>query len=150
MEVYDHLADRETLVIYMTRDEGVSIPLSGGMLTQGRDTRILKDSYDYRPIHQRNVRVGERLTCSAETSGFSCRVLPTDWVVTEVENYEPTQDIPGFREIVIAYCDRQSLSLEEFKAWIYDTGVTVSADSFGGDEQAYQEWLETQKETVTH
>jgi len=149
MEIYDQLADKETLIIYMTKDEGVGIPLSGGMLTQGRDTRILRDSYDYRPIHKRKVEIGERLTCSTTVSACHCRILPTDWVVTSVETYEPTQDIPAFREVTIAYCERQPLTLEEFKEWVYDTGVTVSPDSFGGDETAYQAWLESQKEPAT-
>ncbi|WP_052128535.1 hypothetical protein [Neosynechococcus sphagnicola] len=148
MEIYDHLANKETLIIYMTKDEGVGIPLSGGMLTQGSDTRILQDSYDYRPVHKRTVKIGERLTCSSVVSSLQRRILPTDWVVTSVESYEPTQDVPGFREVTIAYCERQPLTLEEFKEWVYDTGVTVSADSFGGDEAAYQAWQDSQKEPV--
>lgn len=114
LEVYDHLADKETLIIYMARSGEGRITLSGGMLTQDRNTRILRDSYDYRPVHKRKVNVGERLMCSAVVPGQTLqtrRTIPTDWVVSEVERYEPSADIPGFREIIIAYCDRQPLSL---------------------------------------
>lgn len=148
LEVYDHLADKETLIIYMTRSGGDRITLSGGMLTQDRNTRILRDSYDYRPIHKRKVEVGERLMCSAIVPGQTLqtrRTIPTDWVVTEVESYEPSANIPGFREIILAYCDRQPLSLEEFQDSIYDNNVKVSVDSFGGDEEAYKQFLESEK-----
>lgn len=147
IEVYDHLEGKETLVIYMAKSGEGRIRLSGGMLTQDRETRILRDSYDYRPVHQRKVEVGERLMCSARVPGSTLRTsrtIPTDWVVTEVETYQPSIDVPGFREVVIAYCDRQPLSLEEFKAAIDDNNVKVSVDSFGGDEEAYQKFLESQ------
>ncbi len=147
LEVYDHLEGKETLVIYMTKSGAGRIRLSGGMLTQDRDSRILRDAYDYRPVHQRKVKIGERLMCSAIVPGGGLqtrRIIPTDWVVTEVENYQPSTEIPGFREVVIAYCDRQPLSLEEFRAAIYDNNVKVSVDSFGGDQEAYQRFLNSE------
>ncbi|MBE9125450.1 MULTISPECIES: hypothetical protein [unclassified Coleofasciculus] len=147
LEVYDHLEGKETLVIYMAKSGEGRIRLSGGLLTQDRETRILRDAYDYRPVHQRQVKIGERLMCSATVGGGGLqtrRILPTDWVVTEVETYEPSADIPGFREVIIAYCERKPLSLAEFKAAIYDNNVKVSVDSFGGDEKAYQEFLKSQ------
>ncbi|MBW4507801.1 MAG: hypothetical protein KME64_14990 [Scytonematopsis contorta HA4267-MV1] len=141
-EVYDYLDERETLVIYMTKDEGESINLGGDLLINERCTRILQDSYDFRPVHKRQVKIGERLRVSASIAGrVAARTIPTDWVVTETETYEPKQDIPGFREIVVAYCEKVALSLEEFRNAIYDSGVSVSLDSFGGDEQAYQKYL---------
>jgi hypothetical protein len=148
IEVYDHLEGKETLIIYMTKSEEGRITLSGGMLTQCRNTRILRDSYDYRPVHKRKVEVGERLMCSAVVPGQvlqTRRAIPTDWVVTEVEAYEPTVDIPGFREVVIAYCERKPLTLEEFKDSIYDNNVKVSVDSFGGDEEVYNRFLSSEK-----
>ncbi len=140
---YGHLADRETLVIYMTKTDGESVTVSGDLLTNGRITRILQESYDFRPIHKRQVEIGERLTVSASVPGkLAARTIPTDWVVTSTETYEPTDNIPGFKEIVVAYCEQIPLSLEEFRKAVYDSGVTVSLDSFGGDEQAYQQFLE--------
>lgn len=145
-EIYDYLADRETLIIYMTKDEGKSVTIDGDLLTAGRCTRILQDSYDFRPVHKRQVKIGERLTVSATIGGqLASRTIPTDWVVTSAESYEPKGDIPGFREIVIAYCEQVPLSLEEFRKAIYDSEVTISRDSFGGDEQAYQKYLETSR-----
>jgi hypothetical protein len=140
LEVYDYLAGKETLILYMTQSGEGRIPLSGGLLTQDRNTRILRDAYDYRPVHKRQVVIGERLMCSAVVPGQTLqtrRTIPTDWVVTSVETYEPSADIPGFREIAIAYCERKPLSLEEFKALIDDNNVKVSADSFASEEEAY-------------
>ncbi|HBK66548.1 MAG TPA: hypothetical protein DD000_24420, partial [Cyanobacteria bacterium UBA11166] len=85
LEVYDHLADKETLVIYMTKSGEGRITLSGGILTQDRNSRILRDSYDYRPIQKRQVQVGERLMCSAVVPSQTVqtrRTIPTDWVVS--------------------------------------------------------------------
>jgi hypothetical protein len=148
-EVYDHLADCPSLVIYMTLHEGESVTVSGDLLTNGRITRILQDSYDFRPIHKRRVEIGERLQVSASIPGkLAARTIPTDWVVTSTETYEPTGDIPGFREVVIAYCEQIPLSLEEFRKAIYSSRAVVSLDSFGGDEQAYQRYLESSKAVV--
>jgi hypothetical protein len=148
-EIYDHLADRETLIVYMTKHEGQSITIDGNLLTTGRCTRILQDSYDFRPVHKRQVKIGERLTVSATVGGgLKARTIPTDWVVTEAETYEPKSDIPGFREIIIAYCEQIPLSLDEFRKAIYDSGVVVTLDSFGGDEEAYQKYLQSSKATV--
>ncbi|BAZ13784.1 hypothetical protein NIES4071_56240 [Calothrix sp. NIES-4071] len=148
-EIYDHLADRETLIVYMTKHEGESVSIDGSLLTVGRCTRILQDSYDFRPVHKRQVKIGERLTVSATIGGkVKARTIPTDWVVTETETYEPKNDIPGFREIVIAYCEQVPLSLDEFRKAIYETGVVVSLDSFGGDEEAYQKYLKSSKATA--
>jgi hypothetical protein len=148
-EVYDHLADRETLIIYMTKQEGESVTIDGDLLTNGRCSRILQDSYDFRPVHKRQVKIGERLTVSTSMKGkLAARTIPTDWVVTSTEIYEPTLNIPGFREIIIAYCEQLPLSLEEFRKAIYDSKTTVTLDSFGGDEQAYQKYLESLRTTA--
>jgi len=147
-EIYDHLQGKETLIIYMTKEGEKSITLSGGMLTQSHSTRILQDSYDYRPVEKRMVRIGERLTCGA-VSGHDRIILPTDWVVTEVESYEPIEDIPCFREVTIAYCERQPLSLEDFKDFVYDVTPKVSPDSFGGDLEAYENYQRSQSPELT-
>ncbi len=73
------------------------------------------------------------------------RTIPTDWVVSEVESYEPSADMPGFREVVIAYCERKPLSLQEFKELIYDNNVKVSVDSFGGNEAGYKQFLDKEE-----
>jgi hypothetical protein len=145
LEIYDPLQDKETLVIYMASEGQGYLHLSGGMLTSGRYTNILRESYDYRPLGKRKVKIGDRLYCGMEVPGSlkRHRSLPTDWVVTKVENYEPTVDVPGFREVVLAYCDRQPLTLDEFKNAIRESNVTVSIDSFGGDEDAYRQFQES-------
>jgi hypothetical protein len=147
-EVYDQIYDRETLIIYMTSDEAEPVNISGDLLINGRCTRILEDSYDFPPVHKRQVKIGERLKVSDSIAGQAARTIPTDWVVSATETYEPQQDIiPGFREIVVAYCEKVPLSLDEFRTAIYDSGVSVSLDTFGGDDQAYQKYLEDSNAT---
>ncbi|MBW4598923.1 MAG: hypothetical protein KME29_04745 [Calothrix sp. FI2-JRJ7] len=112
-----------TLIIYMAKDEDEWLTIDGNLLANGRCTQILKESYDYRRIEKREVEIGERLL-----TGIRCkngtRTIPTDWVVTSTETYAPSSDIPGFREVTIAYCERIPLSLEEFRSAIYDSEAT--------------------------
>ncbi|HEY9708418.1 MAG TPA: hypothetical protein V6D48_09475, partial [Oculatellaceae cyanobacterium] len=56
------------------------------------------------------------------------RDLPTEWVVTSVERYEASEDNPAYREIIMALCESQSLSLEDFRNWVTDDGVLVPGD----------------------
>ena len=43
--------------------------------------------------------------------------------------------MPLFREVVIAYCEKQPITLEEYKSLVYTGKAQVSAESFGGNEQ---------------
>jgi hypothetical protein len=65
------------------------------------------------------------------------------WKLLEVRDNGDKTLPKDCREVVIAYCQRKPLSLEEFKEAIYDNKVKVSVDSFGGDEEAYQKFLES-------
>lgn len=69
------------------------------------------------------------------------REIPTDWVVSSVEVHEATEDNPVFRAVILAFCKQVPLTLEEFKEWVYDNEVKISLDSFGGDLEAYQQFL---------
>lgn len=67
----------------------------------------------------------------------------SDWEVVKVDTYTP--DIPlgtGFDMIVICTCKYNPINaplnpMPERK---------VSVDSFGGDEKAYEQWVESQKQ----
>jgi hypothetical protein len=67
----------------------------------------------------------------------------SDWEVVRVEAYTP--EIPmgmGFDMIVICYCKHSPInaSLQPMPE------RRVSIDSFSGDQAAYEQWLETQKQ----
>ncbi|MGB3491343.1 MAG: hypothetical protein WBA57_01350 [Elainellaceae cyanobacterium] len=69
----------------------------------------------------------------------------SDWEVTRVEPYTP--DLPvgmDFDMIVICHCKYSPInaSLKPMPE------RQVSVDSFGGDETAYKQWLESQKKPV--
>ena len=51
--------------------------------------------------------------------------------------------MPLFREVVIAYCEKRPMTLEEYKSLVYEREAQVSPESFGGNEQRYQEWLKS-------
>jgi hypothetical protein len=67
----------------------------------------------------------------------------SDWEVTIVEAYTP--EIPvgmGFDMVVICYCKYSPINapLKPMPE------RQVSVDSFGSDQAAYEQWLETQKQ----
>ncbi len=67
----------------------------------------------------------------------------SDWEVTRVETYTP--DIPvgmDFDMVVICYCKYSPINTHLKPMPEHQ----VSVDSFGGDEVAYQQWLESQKQ----
>jgi hypothetical protein len=53
--------------------------------------------------------------------------------------------MPEFRDVQIAYCERQPLTPEEAEAMTYEIVSQVSVDSFGGDKEAYQQFLASQE-----
>ena len=73
--------------------------------------------------------------------GYSTHYRDGDWVVERVEEYTP--DLPlgtKFDVIVICYCkyDPINAPLQPMP------DRTISAESFGGDEAKYQEYLDSQ------
>ena len=81
-------------------------------------------------------RLGEHKT--DEDGKFYARV--GDWVVDRVESYVP--DLPvgtEFTEVVICFCKYDPIEPE----WIPQGKSIVSLDSFGGDLEAFQNWLDT-------
>ena len=90
--------------------------------------------------------VGYRLTETVPGDRDSFR--DSGWEVVRVEEYTP--DIPApyganFDSICICYCAYKPLAPDE--VWTKKAHrLAPSLASFGGDEKAYQEWLETQSE----
>lgn len=119
-----------SLIIYMSA-EG-RIPLSGGMLTQGRDTKVLRESMDYRPTS--TVDIGERLMCSEVVSETRRRLLPTPWVVTRVVTYQGSSE-EEFSAVKIAWCEKKELSLEEFTALIEEQDLSPNLPSSSDESE---------------
>ena len=64
-----------------------------------------------------------------------------DWEVTRVETYTPDIPMGDFDVIAVCYCQYSPIDapLKPMPS------RQVSVDSFGGDENAYKNWLESQK-----
>jgi hypothetical protein len=64
-----------------------------------------------------------------------------DWVVSQVEEF-PANLPTGqkFEEIIVCYCRYVPIEPQ----WQPVPKATVSLDSFGGDEEAYRNWLESE------
>ena len=120
---------------------------SGGLIEKDETTRLIRASYDWQPVEKRQYEqeIGRRLySTSSGANLHSSRAIPTDWIVSHIERYEPDlQNMPLFREVIIAYCEKQPMTLEEYKSLVYEREAQVSAESFGGNEQYYQEWLKS-------
>ena len=141
------ISDKMTLVVYMTKEGEGWVQHSCGLL-ETEVTRFLRFSYDNRR-KKRGADNGERLYISAFGSPRRESVsIPTEWVVTHVECYEPDmKQMPVFRDVVIAYCESKPLSAEEFKQLVDSSEPKVTVDSFGGDQKKYQEWLKAEEKT---
>ncbi|MEM9539295.1 MAG: hypothetical protein AAGA60_07255 [Cyanobacteria bacterium P01_E01_bin.42] len=61
-----------------------------------------------------------------------------DWEVVRVETYTPEIPLGEFDMVVICYCQYSPINAD-LKPM---PDRQVSPDSFGGDETAYQDWLE--------
>jgi hypothetical protein len=131
MEVYDHLAGKPSLVVYMIKQGEGFVTLPGGLVSNSSSTRILKESYDYRS-DRKLPEIGYRLTVGKTFTTKSgeriARDIPTEWVVTSVERYEASEDNPAYREIIMALCESQPLSLEDFRNWVTDDRVVIPGD----------------------
>ncbi|MGL5065940.1 MAG: hypothetical protein ACRC62_38720 [Microcoleus sp.] len=154
LELYDPLENKSTLTLYLIKEGEKWVPIESKELVIGKQlTRLLQFSHDSRPLLKRKVKVGERLTYHVKKEGSPWKtylVTPSDWVVVNVFRYEADLseikgDLPEFRDVQIAYCDRQPLTPEEAEAMTYEIVSKVSADSFGGDKEAYQQFLASQQ-----
>lgn len=65
-----------------------------------------------------------------------------DWEVVRVETYTPDVPMGKYDMVVICYCKYSPINAPLNPM----PERQVSVDSFGGDETAYKEWLEAQKE----
>lgn len=76
--------------------------------------------------------------------GHSTHYRQGDWEVTRVETYTPDLPLGDYDMVVICYCKYNPINapLKPMPE------RQVSLASFGGDETAYQQWLESQKETA--
>lgn len=65
-----------------------------------------------------------------------------DWEVTRVETYTPDLPMGEYDMVVICYCKYNPINapLKPMPE------RQVSVDSFGGDQEAYKQWLESQKQ----
>ena len=115
----------ETFIIYKIDENddhpGFAIPDTDGH--QSRISTILRESYDWRSLDQNTTEVGERLTKSLDLGGWRRRIVPSEWVVSRVEDYAPTGDAE-FVCVRIAYCARQPLTAEEQEQLTYEVEVT--------------------------
>lgn len=113
--------------------------------TQGL-TRILAEHFDSsdKPIPEPGYRPTEFIRVDAlhnpEEHGYSTHYRKGDWEVTRVETYTP-DDSGEFDLIVICYC--KYTPINALLNPMPDRQVSV--DSFGGDEAAYAQWLDSQK-----
>lgn len=149
-ETYDPLEKAPTLTLYLLRVGEEWIRISSDESVVGTQlTRLLQMSQDSRPVLKRKVNIGERLTYHVKKEGSPWKVydvVPSDWIVTKVVQYEPLDlsELPEFKGVTIAYCERQPLQPEAVKAMTRETITKVSVDSFGGDEEAYQSFLDSE------
>jgi hypothetical protein len=73
---------------------------------------------------------------------YSTHYRTGDWEVARVETYTPDLPMGEFDMIVICFCKYSPINAPLHP--MPDRQVSVA--SFNGDETAYQQWLETQKQ----
>jgi hypothetical protein len=125
-----------TLVIYMCAEDQRWILAPSDDDTQDSYTRVIQESYSWDA--SKTARVGERLTKHEIVGIGERRVIPSEWVVVEVETYEPSHDQNGFGRVTIAYCQRQPLSDEETEQQSYVTRVLPSSVRYQSVERGGQ------------
>lgn len=84
--------------------------------------------------------VGDRTLDTKKDANGITYAKDGDWIIDRVESYLP--DVPvgqEFTEVVICYCKYDPIDAE----WIPQGKSIISLDSFGGDEKAFQNWLDT-------
>ena len=109
------------LVIYLCAEGERWILAPSGDDTQDSYTRVIQESYSWDA--SKTARIGERLTKHEIVGIGERRVIPSEWVVVEVETYEPSHDQNRFGGVTIAYCQRQPLSDAETEQQSYVTEV---------------------------
>jgi hypothetical protein len=117
----------------------------------GSLTKTLFEHYDCsdQPLPEAGYRPPEfiRVDQFAEANfpASSTHYRPSDWEVTRVETYSP--DLPvgmEFDLMVICYCKHSPINAPLTPMPEHQ----VSVDSFGGDANAYEQWLAEQKQPV--
>lgn len=109
--------NKGTLVIYLCAEDEEWIVTPSGDDTLDSSTRVIHESYDWSP--DRTVELGERLTKHEQVGEWECKVIPDEWVVVEVERFDPSEYSREFSDVVLAYCERQPLSPEEVERQSY-------------------------------
>jgi hypothetical protein len=110
-------------------------------------TKILAEHFDSSdgPIPEVGYRPSEFVRVETEHDpdrhGYSTHYRTGDWEVARVETYTPDIPIGEFDMVVICYCQYSPIDapLKPMPE------RQVSVDSFRGDKEAYQRWLESQK-----
>ncbi|MGD1904211.1 MAG: hypothetical protein ACFB9N_18450 [Geitlerinemataceae cyanobacterium] len=113
------------LIVYLCAEDQEWILVPSGDGTQDSYTRVIQESYSWDA--SQTASVGERLTKHEIVGARERRVIPSEWIVTEVESYNPLGDRQGFGTVVLAYCERQPLTAEESEEQSYVTDVQVPA-----------------------
>lgn len=88
---------------------------------------------------------GERLTQYKTDSDGRTLTGWSSWIIDRVETYPA--NLPGyqeFSEIIVCFCKFSPVDPE----WSATPEPAVSLDSFGGDAEAYRNWLESQVEVT--
>ena len=111
-------------------------------------TWILAEHWDSsdKPIPEPGYRPSEFIRVDTlhnlEEHGYSTHYRTGDWEVKRVETYTPDVPMGEFDMVVICYCKYNPINapLKPMPE------RQVSIDSFGGDKEAYEQWLEAQKQ----
>lgn len=109
--------NKGTLIIYLCAEDEEWVLIPSEDETQGKYTRVIHESYSWDPSNTSHV--GERLTKHEIVSKWERKVIPDQWVVTELQEFEPSEYASEFNQIVLAYCERQPLSPEEVEERSY-------------------------------
>jgi hypothetical protein len=113
-------------------------------------TRILSEhwSYSKKPIPEPGYRPTEFVRVDAlhdpSQHAHNTHYRESDWEVTRVETYTPDLPMGKYDMVVICYCQYNPINAPLNPM----PERQVSVDSFGGDEAAYQEWLESQNKPI--
>lgn len=110
-------------------------------------TNILQENWDSsdKPIPELGYRPTEFVRVdslhNSKQHGHSTHYRQGDWEVVRVETYTPDLPMGEFDMVVICYCKYNPINapLKPMPE------RQVSVDSFGGDEEAYKRWLESEK-----
>lgn len=121
------LGHRPSLQIYLVKEGEKWLPIESVEPVIGSQlTRVLQLSHDSRKPQDRGAEIGERLTYH-EPSEVGYWVRPSEWVVIKVFCYEADitglSELPEFRDIEIAYCEKRALLPVEIEELSYEIQV---------------------------